>query len=970
MADFLVNVGVKDNASQPLNDIKQGFDEVGQSTQELDKVRQRFEKITSSCAPAKKQLKDLQGILAGMNLKGLSNTDVFTEVAQKAGELKDAMADAGQAVKAYADDTFQLKAAGEMFKGIAAAGSVATGVMGMFGAENEKVKQILLKVQAAQAILNGVTAIANILNKDSALMLKIKQIRMAANTATTVKDTAATAANSASITVNTAATVANTAAQKAWNTAKAIGKAMFGDFTGLVLLGIGAIGAYAAATASSTDEIKKNTSALGDNKKALEVQKEAESSYASTTASNFATMMKAYDDLRDKWNKLKSAKEKNKFLTDNKTKIEELTTAIHDITSAESIFNDKTGSVVKAFKLRAQAAAAAAVQVEMYKKAMEAEMNMKFGMRGAELGQDAFNRLPKNLQDQLKVAKTERRVTGFHYQGSPSGPYKVNDYAEVPVRWVVPDNASKELLDELRKYGLVSSNANQQYHRAMELAEEADQQSEKLLAQANALLAEGKKGGSGSTHTGGNNTKKTINSIEEAIEAYKKFDNEIKKVQQNIDEGWITKEAGEKSIATFKAAQKKILDDWSSKGLKIPVATTLDENSLKAIEDNIKKLQDQRTKVNVDSSEFTDLTNKIRELEHKKVNIEAKINKEAIDKEIRDIVKGIRPTDDVSYDFNFLPENVAEEADKIVDQLDRVKDARQRLMDIINDSDASDYEINEATSALAGMEEEYKRLTREAANFNAVAAQIKERQREFENFTNAVQNTANVVGSINGVYSSVKSLKDAVDEGKSGWEQFMAAFEVGMSIMQAVTTIMGIVNTVQDAMTVSKAASTAALSKEAAAHSANATAANIESVSIGAAGTTALAAVAPTIALATAVKKLAAAQIFEAHAFIPFAGPPAAAAGVATMEATLMALTAFANGGIVTGSSRIGDHMIARVNAGEMILNGRQQKNLFNMLDKNNAINEPVIIGGDIKFRGSDLYLSLKNETNKKNRLS
>jgi hypothetical protein len=45
-----------------------------------------------------------------MNLDGLSNTDIFSEIAQKAGTIKDAMLDARQATNNFASDTFKLDA--------------------------------------------------------------------------------------------------------------------------------------------------------------------------------------------------------------------------------------------------------------------------------------------------------------------------------------------------------------------------------------------------------------------------------------------------------------------------------------------------------------------------------------------------------------------------------------------------------------------------------------------------------------------------------------------------------------------------------------------------------------------------------------------------------------------------------------------------------------------------------------------
>jgi len=46
--------------------------------------------------------------------------------------------------------------------------------MGLLGSENKSVEEAILKVQSALGILNGVQALANTLNKDSIVMLKLK----------------------------------------------------------------------------------------------------------------------------------------------------------------------------------------------------------------------------------------------------------------------------------------------------------------------------------------------------------------------------------------------------------------------------------------------------------------------------------------------------------------------------------------------------------------------------------------------------------------------------------------------------------------------------------------------------------------------------------------------------------------------------------------------------------------------------
>ena len=79
---------------------------------------------------------------------------------------------------------------------------------------------------------------------------------------------------------------------------------------------------------------------------------------------------------------------------------------------------------------------------------------------------------------------------------------------------------------------------------------------------------------------------------------------------------------------------------------------------------------------------------------------------------------------------------------------------------------------------------------------------------------------------------------------------------------------------------------------------------------------------------------------------------------------TVKSLGAFANGGIVGGSSYAGDRLYARVNSGEMILNSQQQSHLFNMINNGGG---GVASTGEVQFviRGADLYGAMKNYNSK-----
>ena len=239
MADYVVRMTGQDNLSGTIKQVKSELNDLGKTTSKLDQIDAKFSKITNSTAPLKKQLRDLKTLMAQMNMDGLANTEQYTKIAQEAGKIKDAMDDAAAATKRFSSDTAKLDAGIQALQGIAAAGTIASGAMGLFGVKNEEAQKAILKVQSALAILNGIQQISNILNKDSALIQTLKAARMRLATAATV--------------TNTTATVANTAATQAWNTAKAIGKALLGDWTGLLLVGGAALATYALTTNHAAD---------------------------------------------------------------------------------------------------------------------------------------------------------------------------------------------------------------------------------------------------------------------------------------------------------------------------------------------------------------------------------------------------------------------------------------------------------------------------------------------------------------------------------------------------------------------------------------------------------------------------------------------------------------------------------------------------------------------------------------------
>ena len=79
-------------------------------------------------------------------------------------------------------------------------------------------------------------------------------------------------------------------------------------------------------------------------------------------------------------------------------------------------------------------------------------------------------------------------------------------------------------------------------------------------------------------------------------------------------------------------------------------------------------------------------------------------------------------------------------------------------------------------------------------------------------------------------------------------------------------------------------------------------------------------------------------------------------------------MPAFANGGVVPGTSLYGDKILARVNSGELIMNQKQQSNLWGMMSQSGGAGVNIALDGAFKLTGSDLELVIERAINKNSR--
>ena len=572
-ADYVVKLSGQDNLTETINNVKRSLTDVGKETTHLDTIRDKFNKIQNSSAPLKRQLRDLKALMSQMNLDGLSHTEVFEQMAMYAGEVKDSMADANDAISRFADDNFKLAAMSEGFGLIAGSISTATGVLGMFGIVNENVEQTMLRVQSAIAMVNGVQAIATSLNKDSIIMHRLKQIKLAATTAMTQSNTVATVANTAANGANTVSVVANTAAAKAWNVVKAVSKALLGDWTGLVLVGATALTAYAICSDKATEADEEKADAT------KEVE-DSQKSYNQTMTSTYAQLMTTYTKLKNQWNSLVNEHQKTAWIKENKSQLHSLGTEVNNVAEAEKAFNSNTNAVVQSFIRRARAAAQMAKMTELYKKQMEL--------------------IDKRSQLQTQI-KADAAANGRHAKGGDEikdESFRSSRYGSVgrDGKWRFSEQGAK-------LYSGTDTSTNMQIQS---LNKQIDGLNSEILKLANNIAKDTEPWTPSSSNGGGKTTHNTTTTKNDTPQPVKgsigDMEKQLQKLQSDLKNGFIPKSAEQQTIDSITNLKEKIEKEKIRLGFEAPKPSDA-EKAAEKYKENLKKLQEKQSEIKTTPSQ-------------------------------------------------------------------------------------------------------------------------------------------------------------------------------------------------------------------------------------------------------------------------------------------------------------------------------------------------------------------------------
>lgn len=306
----------------------------------------------------------------------------------------------------------------------------------------------------------------------------------------------------------------------------------------------------------------------------------------------------------------------------------------------------------------------------------------------------------------------------------------------------------------------------------------------------------------------------------------------------------------------------------------------------------------------------------------------------------------------------------------------KIEDAISKLKNI--DGEDWSIDVNDAIESLSGQLDEAKKKAKtldDAMAYNEAKKRLKELRNEVAD--TFISMPDRLTGLADGVKDIISAFNEDID-----FEQYDKLMTKIKAIISLIQGIKGAVDTAMSIKTLFESFKKAKESTEILAGATKAirtmttateAQATIDNIAAAASNKKALAAsseVGSTLAAAAASEtkagssaKEAVAEAGSSAAKIPFVGWALAGVAIAGIAGALISMFAkFQTGGIVGGNSRSGDKTLIRANSGEMVMNGTQQKRLWNIIDGKTGVGGGGV-SGDVRFviRGAELEGVLNN---------
>nr|DAS57739.1 MAG TPA: hypothetical protein [Caudoviricetes sp.] len=252
-----------------LAEIEATADQLHKEENALRSAGEQAKQVGEKHVSLRQRLREIKTALVEMEAAGQRGTAQYQALQAEAARLTDAWSDASAQATILAHDQRGMQGIISGLSGLSGAAAVAQGAMGLFGAENEKLQQIMLRVQSVMAITMGLQQIQQTLNKDSAFSLvtlnSLKKVWNKVLGESAVKqseEAVSTTASTVATTANTAATTANTASRATNNAAATTGVTAQRTLAGSTVLATAATTAQAVATRAASIALRGLKAAL------------------------------------------------------------------------------------------------------------------------------------------------------------------------------------------------------------------------------------------------------------------------------------------------------------------------------------------------------------------------------------------------------------------------------------------------------------------------------------------------------------------------------------------------------------------------------------------------------------------------------------------------------------------------------------------------------------------------------------
>lgn len=154
-----------------IDGIQQGInEELKRAKPEIDAFRKKLEEAGAKGKTATTSLKqELRQLTEEIAKAKASGGPIDTNMIKRAGELKDAIADANAEIKNAGSDTRNIDNVVGSISALAGGFAAVQGAAGLFTDESEELQKVLLKVNSAMALATGIQQVANAVQKEGSL---------------------------------------------------------------------------------------------------------------------------------------------------------------------------------------------------------------------------------------------------------------------------------------------------------------------------------------------------------------------------------------------------------------------------------------------------------------------------------------------------------------------------------------------------------------------------------------------------------------------------------------------------------------------------------------------------------------------------------------------------------------------------------------------------------------------------------